>query len=594
VTESSITIEEGEKYQIEASVEPEDATEDKTLNYKSSDEEIAIVDEEGLVTAKAAGKTQIEISSAARPNVKATVAVEVTEKTQTDEKPITKINVTEEEANVLVGRTYDIKASVEPEDTTDEKTLSYTSSNEEAATVDQTTGRVTAVAVGEAQIEISSKARPDVKAFVKINVTDQEVPIKDIEVEESAEVEEGATYQIEAVVVPKDTTDEKTLNYTSSDEETATVDENGLVTAKKEGEAQIEISSKARPDVKKTVTVKVTKKSEDEKPIIKINVKEPAATLAAGATYQIEASVEPEDTTDDKVLKYTSGNEAVATVNETGLVTAVAEGTAKIEITCVREEARAEVEITVTGQGQPVNPDIASPEKRMELTNQISGLKAKYADLSKYTAASAEALRQALIAAEGVLGNPNATTAEVQQAMANLAAAELGLTLNPPTQTPNPEPNPPKKGYKFKVGALQYQVTKSSAKNGTVSVVKLMKKTSKKITIPATVKVKVNGKSFTFKVTQINGKVFQKNKKLKEVVIGANISKIGSRSFYGCKNLGKITFKGTKAPKAASKAFTGIKKNAKVYVPKKVSKSNLKKFKTTMKTAGKKITIKKK
>ncbi|MEY8392970.1 Ig-like domain-containing protein [Lachnospiraceae bacterium 45-W7] len=585
VKETETSIEAGKTYQIEASVEPEDTTEDMTLEYQSSDEEVATVDENGLVTAIAEGEAEIEISSKARPNVKTTVKIKVTERS---EQPDTQITVEETAKTVLIGKTYQIKASLKNAQEGD--TLKYQSSDEGVATVDEK-GLVTAVAEGTADIEVSCSREGVSPVTVEITVTDHRIPITRISVEETeTSIKVGESYQIKASVEPDNTTEDTTLTYISKHPDIAEVDEKGLVTAQAEGEADIEISC-VNPDVEKViVTVTVMKEDEENPvPITEIKVKETEKTIEVGTAYQIEAWVEPEDTTEDDTLTYTSGNINVATVSEEGLVTAIAAGTAEIQVTCARTDvAPAKVAITVTAPN--VNPDIATPEQRGELTNRVNDLKAAYQDLSKYTAASAEAFRNALAAAEYVLANPNATAAEVQLALNNLAAAQAGLTFNP-TET---APQPPKKGYKFKVGSLQYQVTKSSAKNGTVSVVKLMKKTSKKITIPATVKVKVKGQSFTFKVTQINSKVFQNNKKLKEVIIGANITKIGTKSFYGCKNLGKITFKGTIAPKAGSKAFTGIKKNAKVYVPKKVSKSNLKKFKTTMKTAGKKITIKKK
>ena len=55
-----------------------------------------------------------------------------------------------------------------------------------------------------------------------------------------------------------------------------------------------------------------------------------------------------------------------------------------------------------------------------------------------------------------------------------------------------------------------------------------------------------------------------------------------------------ITFKGKKAPKIGSKAFSGIKKNCKITVPKKMSKKNFKTLKKRMKSAGKKVVYKKK
>ena len=69
----------------------------------------------------------------------------------------------------------------------------------------------------------------------------------------------------------------------------------------------------------------------------------------------------------------------------------------------------------------------------------------------------------------------------------------------------------PVKGDKFESGILQYQVTKSDANNGTAAVVKLLTK-SRKVIIPAVVEKNGN----TFKVTETDKLVFQKNNQLKK------------------------------------------------------------------------------
>ena len=91
---------------------------------------------------------------------------------------------------------------------------------------------------------------------------------------------------------------------------------------------------------------------------------------------------------------------------------------------------------------------------------------------------------------------------------------------------------------------------------------------------------------FTFKVTEINQKAFQKNKKIKSLVIGGNVKKIGSAAFYKCAKLKKVTFKGKALPQIGKKAFKGIAVKCKVTVPKKTSAKQLKKWKKKMKAAG--------
>ena len=141
---------------------------------------------------------------------------------------------------------------------------------------------------------------------------------------------------------------------------------------------------------------------------------------------------------------------------------------------------------------------------------------------------------------------------------------------------------------------LQYKVTKSDAVNGTVIVsgVTAAGKNKGTITIPDTV-VKNN---YTFKVTAIDKNVFKVcKKKLKSVIIGANVTDIGANSFTKCNKLKSIRFMGTTAPKKVGKnAFKGIKATCKIFYPKSMSKSELKKLKKKMKSAGKKVKYKKK
>lgn len=67
----------GETAKLTAVITPEDTTDSKDLKYESSDKAVAEVSDAGVVTAKAAGKAVITVSSAARPDVKATVEINV-------------------------------------------------------------------------------------------------------------------------------------------------------------------------------------------------------------------------------------------------------------------------------------------------------------------------------------------------------------------------------------------------------------------------------------------------------------------------------------------------------------------------------------
>ena len=135
---------------------------------------------------------------------------------------------------------------------------------------------------------------------------------------------------------------------------------------------------------------------------------------------------------------------------------------------------------------------------------------------------------------------------------------------NTHTPTPTAAPAFPKKGSQHKVKGLIYKVTASTVSKKTVTVMRPVKKTEKKITIPATVKLG----SYTYQVTEINTKAFRNNTKLTQVTIGTKITKIGRQAFEGCKNLKKITIRSKAVKKIEVNAFRKVKKGAKIYVPK--------------------------
>ena len=144
-----------------------------------------------------------------------------------------------------------------------------------------------------------------------------------------------------------------------------------------------------------------------------------------------------------------------------------------------------------------------------------------------------------------------------------------------PSQKPGQDIKVPAKGTKLTAKGASYQVTSAAEKNPTV-VYKGSKKQKASVTIPDTVTID----KVTYKVTSIAANAFKNNKKLKKVVIGKNVTKIGKKAFYGCSKLKEITVKTTKLTKknVGSQAFKGIHKKAAFKVPKKKISSYRKVF----------------
>ena len=154
-----------------------------------------------------------------------------------------------------------------------------------------------------------------------------------------------------------------------------------------------------------------------------------------------------------------------------------------------------------------------------------------------------------------------------------------------PSQKPEQDIKVPAKGTKLTAKGASYQVTSAAEKNPTV-VYKGSKKQKASVTIPDTVTID----KVTYKVTSIAANAFKNNKKLKKVVIGKNVTKIGKKAFYGCSKLKKITVKTTKLTKknVGSQAFKGIHKKATF----KVSKKKISSYRKIFKARGAAKTIK--
>ena len=138
-----------------------------------------------------------------------------------------------------------------------------------------------------------------------------------------------------------------------------------------------------------------------------------------------------------------------------------------------------------------------------------------------------------------------------------------------PTKAPA-EASKVQKGDKVTVSGQKYVVTNASQKTVSYVAPKNSKKTV--VSVPATVKVKVNGKNVTYKVTSIQEKAFKSNKKLKKITVNKNIKSIGKDAFKNCSNLKTIVIKSSSITKVGKDALKGTAKNLVIKVPaKKVS-----------------------
>ena len=201
-----------------------------TVEWTSSDESVATVDATGMVVAVSAGEADItasvtdsEMSAVCRVTVKV-AAKDITVPDNLDVK-------------LNDGNETTVEATVSPADATDVK-VSYASTDEAVATVDKD-GRVQVLQPGECDItttlmqdgEKVTEKTTHVKAFYEV----ESITLDSNE----GKLTVGNSHTIKATVAPEEVAAETAIEWSSSNEKVATVDENGKVTAIAAGEATI-------------------------------------------------------------------------------------------------------------------------------------------------------------------------------------------------------------------------------------------------------------------------------------------------------------------------------------------------------------------
>lgn len=175
---STLNLERNANFTIRLNLYPEDAIdkEEYTFQYKSSNEAIATVSEEGVITAIKLGETTINVIPSHNPKLGFTFTVNVV----AGKVSVENITLSEEVKNGIIieslGQTFNLSEHViiMPEDATNPSVI-YSIDKEEIAEIDEF-GLIKALAPGTATITITSSENPIIQAFAALEVKD--IPVK--------------------------------------------------------------------------------------------------------------------------------------------------------------------------------------------------------------------------------------------------------------------------------------------------------------------------------------------------------------------------------------------------------------------------------
>lgn len=335
-----------DEIQLTAKILPTDAY-DKTLIWSSNNESVATVTDNGLVKIHDAGLATITAKSAVSGIIgKCTVSAT---------KHVESILLDKKEANMWNGEKLTLEVTVSPQEAANKRIRCH-SSNENVVTAQINDGDMRHIALtacnpGFATITVETEdgsLTATCSITVKQQVTNISINTKEIT------LNVGESEKIEYDIEPYNAT-EKEINWTSNNPSVATVSSDGTISAITVGNAKITATTTDGTYISDYCTVTVNQ------PVTGIELSENEIKLSKiGSSVQLYAKITPDDAT-NKNANWSSSNENICRVSQTGLVTATGYGTSVIFATTEEKGYMASCVVTVENIDGINNPTIGTP-----------------------------------------------------------------------------------------------------------------------------------------------------------------------------------------------------------------------------------------
>jgi uncharacterized protein YjdB len=326
----------GDTDTLTATVLPDNAT-SQGVTWTSSDNSVVKVDNKGDITAVGTGTATIIVTTADGSNV-TTCNVTVT-------SPITNVksvSLNKTKDILTVGGTDMLTANVAPDNATNQ-IITWTSSDNSIVTVDNV-GSMTAVSPGTATITVTTEDG-NKTATCNVIVTSPVINVTSVSLNKGTDtLISGGADMLTASVLPV-TAGDQSVTWMSSNNNVATVDTEGNVTAVSPGNATITaVTMDGSFTASCTVTV-----TDSTGQVPTINLDKTSDTLIVSETDTLAAEVTGET---NQGVTWTSSDDSVVTVDNTGNIKAISAGTAIITATTADGSLTSSCNVTVFNQGQ--------------------------------------------------------------------------------------------------------------------------------------------------------------------------------------------------------------------------------------------------
>ena len=297
--------------QLEAKVSPADA-DNKKLKWTSLTPDVATITEDGMMTGLKMGTAKVKAETTDGSNLSCVFEVQVTG------LPVSTISLPAE-SSIVKTESMKLEYSILPL-ASDNQKLKWSSNATYIASVDENTGVITAHKVGDAIITATATDGSGISASTTIHVT----PLKVSHIDMLKEISllRSLSKQIEVNIAPE-LADNKTLKWTSDNEDVATVTQEGVVKGVNVGSANITATTTDGTELSATCKVTV-------KPVV-IDLSTKTINLRKGESYSEQIVNVLPDNYEHKEVVWTSADNSIASVDSEGMITAVKPGITTIK-----------------------------------------------------------------------------------------------------------------------------------------------------------------------------------------------------------------------------------------------------------------------
>ncbi len=294
--------------QLTANVEPALASQD--VKWYSYDTSVATIDQNGVVTAKRTGSVYIQAASRVNKNVSTTIKLYIRYAKAPD-----KISVPVNDMTLYVGDAWQISPVIEPNDAS--RIIDYSSSNSSVASVSKD-GTITALSYGTCTITVKSAANSKASEKISVRVLDERIPELLVAYPSYLNLAPSNIRDVSLLILPEDMKAE--LIWTSTNDNVASVDQDGRITALSEGECTI-ICTSAYTDA---VSAKIPVSVKYGKTIRSLKLSVSEITIPRGETASVTIEKTPADA--GNAIACTYSNPGICEMDESGTITALRRG----------------------------------------------------------------------------------------------------------------------------------------------------------------------------------------------------------------------------------------------------------------------------